>query len=135
MRCNGIRSLQHRAAKSRFFSTENKHLSVGNILRDVQEGKLTVNKAESFLLSLSDNKGSPQPDSLHSFANLDHTRSKRTGFPEAVFGSGKTPEQVARILDDMARHLNEELKQGDAIESQHAILATRFVVNCCLLNE
>ncbi|MGA7954158.1 MAG: nickel pincer cofactor biosynthesis protein LarB [Gloeobacterales cyanobacterium] len=32
------------------------------------------------------------------FANVDHHRAIRTGFPEVVWGPGKTPEQIAEIL-------------------------------------
>ena len=32
------------------------------------------------------------------FAKLDHHRSLRRGFPEVVFGAGKTPEQIAAIM-------------------------------------
>ncbi|MQG11659.1 MAG: 1-(5-phosphoribosyl)-5-amino-4-imidazole-carboxylate carboxylase, partial [SAR202 cluster bacterium] len=32
------------------------------------------------------------------FAKLDHHRPLRTGWPEVVFGKGKTPEQVAQIV-------------------------------------
>lgn len=32
------------------------------------------------------------------FANVDHHRVIRTGFPEVVWGPGKTPEQIAEIL-------------------------------------
>ena len=32
------------------------------------------------------------------FAKLDHHRALRTGWPEVVFGKGKTPEQVAEIV-------------------------------------
>jgi NCAIR mutase (PurE)-related protein len=46
------------------------------------------------------------------FANVDHHRSLRQGFPEAVFGAGKTPEQVARIVESLAKN-------------QHNILVTR----------
>ena len=35
------------------------------------------------------------------FATLDHQRALRTGFPEVVFGQGKTPDQLVQI----ARHL------------------------------
>jgi len=64
---------------------------------------------------------------LNSFANLDLNRHKRTGFPEAVFSEGKTPDQIAMILDDMARHFNEKASGGvDSIENiERAILATR----------
>ena len=32
------------------------------------------------------------------FAKLDHHRALRTGWPEVVFGKGKTPKQVAEIV-------------------------------------
>ena len=35
------------------------------------------------------------------FARIDHHRPLRTGFPEVVLGSGKTPEQVARIVESL----------------------------------
>lgn len=35
------------------------------------------------------------------FAKLDHHRPLRTGWPEVVFGKGKTPEQVAEIVSAM----------------------------------
>src|SRR5262245_21503872 len=38
------------------------------------------------------------------FANVDHHRSLRQGFPEVVFGAGKTDEQVGRIVESMYRH-------------------------------
>ena len=46
------------------------------------------------------------------FANVDHHRSLRQGFPEVVFGGGKTVEQVGRIVESMYRH-------------EHNILVTR----------
>jgi hypothetical protein len=33
------------------------------------------------------------------FAKVDHHRALRRGFPEAIFGAGKTTEQVAAIVD------------------------------------
>jgi pyridinium-3,5-biscarboxylic acid mononucleotide synthase len=38
------------------------------------------------------------------FANVDHHRSLRQGFPEVVFGAGKTVEQVGRIVESMHKH-------------------------------
>jgi pyridinium-3,5-biscarboxylic acid mononucleotide synthase len=38
------------------------------------------------------------------FANIDHHRSLRQGFPEVIFGAGKTVDQVARIVDAMYKH-------------------------------
>jgi pyridinium-3,5-biscarboxylic acid mononucleotide synthase len=36
------------------------------------------------------------------FATIDHAREARTGWPEVVFGEGKTPEQVAAIAERIA---------------------------------
>ncbi|MBD1926028.1 nickel pincer cofactor biosynthesis protein LarB [Trichocoleus sp. FACHB-90] len=35
------------------------------------------------------------------FAKVDHHRSLRTGFPETIWGPGKTPEQIAAIMEVM----------------------------------
>lgn len=37
------------------------------------------------------------------FARIDHHRALRTGFPEVIWGPGKTPAQIARIMETM-RH-------------------------------
>ncbi|MGH2351746.1 MAG: nickel pincer cofactor biosynthesis protein LarB, partial [Chloroflexota bacterium] len=36
------------------------------------------------------------------FARLDHHRLLRKGFPEVIYGTGKTPEQVAVIAERIA---------------------------------
>ena len=37
------------------------------------------------------------------FAKIDHHRQLRTGFPEVIWGPGKTPDQIAQIIDAMRR--------------------------------
>src|SRR6185369_2884908 len=37
------------------------------------------------------------------FATLDHQRALRVGFPEVVFGQGKTPAQLVAIVGRLAR--------------------------------
>eukprot|EP01082_Thalassiosira_pseudonana_P010520 g9251.t1 g9251 contig36:208264-209208(+) len=71
-------------------------------------------------------------DILSSFANLDHQRASRTGFPEAVFGQGKTPTQIHSILDSMANNVN-DLMEASSIDDavrlnavSKAIIATRI---------
>lgn len=92
----------------------------------MKEGKIQPSEAESFIRKAAPIEKLPE-ETLEAFANLDHTRAKRTGFPEAVFAAGKTPYQVATILDDFARNINEQVQDaGDFINSsQRAILATR----------
>lgn len=38
------------------------------------------------------------------FAHIDHHRSLRTGFPEVIWGPGKTPDQIAQIMAAMRQH-------------------------------
>jgi len=61
------------------------------ILQAVAEGTRSVDSA------LADLRDLPYEDL--EFANLDHHRILRTGVGEVVFGQGKTPEQVAAIVD------------------------------------
>ena len=35
------------------------------------------------------------------FAKIDHHRALRTGFPEVIWGPGKTPEQIVKIMQTM----------------------------------
>jgi NCAIR mutase (PurE)-related protein len=38
------------------------------------------------------------------YARVDHSRASRQGFPEVVFGAGKTREQVVGIVERLANH-------------------------------
>lgn len=38
---------------------------------------------------------------VEEFAKIDHHRSLRTGFPEVIWGPGKTPEQIVHIMEVM----------------------------------
>jgi pyridinium-3,5-biscarboxylic acid mononucleotide synthase len=40
-------------------------------------------------------------ESVGDFAKIDHHRSLRNGFPEVIWGLGKTPEQIRQILEAM----------------------------------
>lgn len=42
---------------------------------------------------------------VEDFARIDHHRTLRTGFPEVIWGPGKTPEQIVQIIKVM-RHRN-----------------------------
>jgi NCAIR mutase (PurE)-related protein len=61
------------------------------LLDDVKAGALSPQAAADRLRTL------PYEDL--GFAKVDHHRALRRGFPEAVFGSGKTPEQIAAIVE------------------------------------
>jgi pyridinium-3,5-biscarboxylic acid mononucleotide synthase len=40
-------------------------------------------------------------DSIAEFAKIDRTRQQRTGFPEVIWGLGKTPTQIIKIIEVM----------------------------------
>ena len=59
------------------------------------------------------------------FANVDHHRSSRQGFPEVIFGKSKTTEQIVAIAVEILRHeatLLATTLSDDALDA----LATRF---------
>ena len=60
-----------------------------------------------------------------SFAKLDHHRAIRTGFPEVVFGEGKTAIQIVGIVDSLARNNATVLVTRTSEQAQTAI-AERF---------
>jgi pyridinium-3,5-biscarboxylic acid mononucleotide synthase len=66
------------------------------VLRQVKAGDISIEKAVSDLSVL------PYEDL--DFAKLDHHRSVRTGFPEVVFGRGKTIEQIALVSLRLIAH-------------------------------
>ena len=78
------------------------------LLEAVGAGDVTPEAAQEQLLQVLRQK--PYEDL--GFARVDHHRNSRQGFPEVVFGQGKTPSQVAAI----ARRL---------IDAGHSLLVTR----------
>ncbi len=65
------------------------------LLEKLQGGAVSVEAAMAELASL--------PFRDLGFAQVDHHRALRTGFPEVVLGLGKTAEQVAAIVTELAR--------------------------------
>ncbi len=64
---------------------------VEELLRAVRDGAIAPSEAAARLKTL------PYEDL--GFAKVDHHRALRRGFPEAVFGAGKTPEQIVAIVE------------------------------------
>jgi NCAIR mutase (PurE)-related protein len=64
------------------------------LLAEVAGGTVAVDEAERRLA------WAPVEDL--EFARVDHHRALRQGFPEVVFGAGKTPEQLVRIAERIA---------------------------------
>jgi NCAIR mutase (PurE)-related protein len=60
-----------------------------DILKQVQDGILTAAEAKEKLAAY-ENLG---------FAKVDHHRARRQGFPEVVYGEGKSTEQIIAIIE------------------------------------
>ncbi len=78
------------------------------LMDQVQAGAVAPDAASARLLDLLN--ASPYEDL--GFARVDHHREVRQGFPEVVFGLGKTPAQIAAIA-------------GRIVARGHALLVTR----------
>jgi len=70
-----------------------------DILKQVQDGKLSIEEAKKKLETYED----------LGFAKVDHHRKKRQGFPEVIYGEGKTTEQIISILEAMKARGNDVL--------------------------
>src|ERR687893_334893 len=66
------------------------------LLREVKSGEVETGEAARLI------------NDLHfediGYARVDHGRARRQGFPEVVFGSGKTRAQVVGIVERLVRH-------------------------------
>lgn len=69
---------------------------VRTLLGEVAAGRRTVEDA------LAQLDVAPVEDLA--FAQIDHHRALRQGYPEVVFGEGKTPEQALQICERLAAH-------------------------------
>lgn len=69
--------------------------SLKTLLKRVQNGSLDIHQALAHLRHW--------PVEVLETARIDHHRSLRTGLPEAVFGAGKTVDQLVDILTAMLR--------------------------------
>jgi NCAIR mutase (PurE)-related protein len=86
------------------------------LLERVRQGALSPEAAETRLRSL------PYEDL--GFAKVDHHRQLRRGFPEAIFGAGKTPEQTAAIASAIAARGQNVLVTRTTEEAHRALLAS-----------
>ena len=81
-----------------------------DLLRGVKEGLVSPEQAAERLRAL--------PFEDIGFANIDHHRALRRGFPEVVYGAGKTPAQIAAIAERMTA-------------AGHNVLVTRAAATVC----
>ena len=73
----------------------NEH-EIKGILERLRSGEIDIDKAEKLIeATFFGDLG---------FANVDHNRNRRQGFPEVIFGQNKTTEQIVRIAEEIAGH-------------------------------
>jgi NCAIR mutase (PurE)-related protein len=89
------------------------HDELTRLLQEVKNGKLDVDEAMMML------KDFPIKDI--GFAQLDTHRELRTGYPEVIFGQGKTPEQVKEIIRYMNTRNNNILATRVTVEMYNAV--------------
>ncbi len=85
------------------------------LLAALQRGEVTVDDAIARLRSL------PYEDL--GFAKLDHHRALRNGFPEVIFGEGKSPAQIVAIAERMVSAGSNVLITRLAAEAADTLLA------------
>lgn len=87
------------------------------LLNEVASGKLAPEEAQKSLLHLAIED--------IDYAHIDHHRSLRKGFPEVIFGEGKTPDQICGIMERM--EVQEDIVLVTRIDSEKAEkVVTRF---------
>ncbi len=90
----------------------NSYENLNEILRAVKNNKLTIEEAESKLDTFID----------LGFAQVDLHREIRTGFPEVIFGEGKSIEQVISIFENLAKNNNVVLATRVSEEKGTAVI-------------
>lgn len=88
-----------------------------NMLVDV------LGQVEKGLLSAEEAARKLQPYESLGYATLDLQREERTGFPEVIYGEGKTPEQVVGIFSKLMEHHQKVLATRINGEKAECVLA------------
>ncbi len=93
---------------------------IESVLIELQEGKISLEKA---LLAL---KKKPFEDI--GFAKIDHHRKLRQGYPEVIYGAGKTAEQIIEIIKVMKNNEEKTIlitridkKVAETIDKRHPL--------------
>jgi len=98
-----------------------KHLR--DLLQSVESGQTSVDAAVGQLRDL--------PFRQLGFAHADTHRHLRTGFPEVIYGPGKTPAQIARLLEELGAQgvtvSASRITPQVALEVQSLVPAARYL--------
>ena len=82
------------------FASSSSSYNLKDILKDLANGRITVETGLKSIENLRKDTNMPAEKmiAVDNFANLDASRFARCGFPEVIFGSGKTTHQVKAIF-------------------------------------
>jgi NCAIR mutase (PurE)-related protein len=89
------------------------------LLGRLQRGEVPVEAVHAELME----RLRAQPFEDLGFARVDHQRAARKGFPEVIFGLGKTPAQVAAIAERIVGHGQSLLVTRTTAEAFEAVRA------------
>ncbi|GAA3409328.1 nickel pincer cofactor biosynthesis protein LarB [Paenibacillus hodogayensis] len=92
------------------------------LLKLLKEGSLDVEEAARRIAELTEAEAAGKVDDL-GFAQLDVERERRTGFPEVIYGEGKTKEQLTAIFQRLTGHSDRVLATRVDAEKAEAVLA------------
>ncbi|MFW6147824.1 MAG: nickel pincer cofactor biosynthesis protein LarB [Thermodesulfobacteriota bacterium] len=87
------------------------------LIEQVRDGKLAVDEALAGLRNL--------PFEDLGFANIDHHRALRRGYPEVIYGQGKNPEDMVEIIRKMVAK-DENILVTKLTDEKAAILKEHF---------
>ena len=93
-------------------------LQLRALLEAVEAGSVTPEAAQERLLQVL----RQQPYEDLGFARIDHHRKTRQGFPEVIFGQGKTPAQIAAIAGRVVAAGDNLLVTRTSAEAFEAVL-------------
>ena len=88
---------------------------IHQLLTRVSQGDLSPDQALDQLRDL--------PFENLGFAHVDHHRALRTGFPEVIFGQGKTSEQILHIAERIAERGSQVLATRLAPDAAESLVA------------
>ena len=100
-----------------------KYDSIESLLQAVKSDQLSISEAKSEL---------SQYDEL-GFAKIDLHRRKRQGFPEVIFGEGKTEQQLVKIIHSLILH--EETILITRVNNEKPILFVKHILNWYIMQQ
>ena len=86
---------------------------IKNILQQIQDGRKSIDEGMKELKDL--------PYADLGYARVDHHRQLRRGYPEVIFCSGKTPEHVKGIVENMLPYGSNILGTRASVEIYEAV--------------